>query len=121
MTRGRGRALRYPEPPRGLTISSATLTITDNDDAPGDVTLSLSSTSVAESAAATTVTVTAALPENSTSYPADKAITVAVGASGDGATEGTDYGTVADFTVTLSAGSNERHGHVLNRPDGGHA
>ena len=30
---------------------------------------------------------------------------MAVGASGDGATEGTDYGTVADFTVTLSAGS----------------
>ena len=100
---GTGESVTVSGTSTGLTISSATLTITDNDDAPGDVTLSLSSTSVAESAEATTVTVTAALPENSTSYPAAKAITVAVG--GGTATEGTDYGTVADFTITLSAGS----------------
>ena len=86
----------------GLTISSATLTIKDNDDAPGDVTLSLSSTEVEEDDSATTISVTAKLPQSSTSYPADKAITVAVG--GGTATEGTDYAAVADFTITLSAG-----------------
>ena len=86
------------------TVNGATLTITDDDAAPGDITLTLSSSAVAESASATTITVTAALG-GSTSFPADKAITVAVGASGDGATEGTDYSAVSDFTITLSAGS----------------
>ena len=57
---------------------------------------------MAESASATTITVTAALG-GSTRFPADKAITIAVGASGDGATEGTDYDTVSDFTITLSS------------------
>ena len=105
---GTGETVTVSGSSTGLTISSATLTITDNDAAPGNVSLSLSSTSVAESAGATTVTVTAKLPQNSTSYPADKAITVAVG--GGTATEGTDYGTVADFTVTLSAGSTSATG-----------
>ena len=86
------------------TVNGATLTITDDDAAPGDIGLTLSSTSVAESASATTITVTAALG-GSTRFAADKAITVEVGASTDGATEGTDYDTVADFTITLSAGS----------------
>ena len=86
------------------TVNGATLTITDDDVAPGDIGLTLSSSAVAESASATTITVTAALG-GSTRFTTDKAITVAVGASGDGATEGTDYGTVSDFTITLSAGS----------------
>ncbi len=85
-------------------MNGATLTITDDDAAPGDITLTLSSSAVSESSSATTITVTAALG-GSTRFPADKAITVAVGASGDGATEGTDYDTVSDFTITLSAGS----------------
>ena len=75
------------------TVNGATLTITDDDAAPGDIGLTLSSTSVAESASATTVTVTAALG-GSTRFAADKAITVEVGASTDGATEGTDYDTL---------------------------
>ncbi len=64
---------------------------------------------MAESASATTITVTAALG-GSTRFTTDKAITVAVGASGDGATEGTDYDTVSDFTITLSAGSGSVEG-----------
>ena len=91
------------------TVNGATLTITDDDAAPGDIGLSLSSTSVAESATATTITVTAALGGNSR-FTADKAITIAVGASGDGATEGTDYDAVSDFTITLSAGSGSVEG-----------
>ncbi len=86
------------------TVNGATLTITDDDVAPGDIGLTLSSSAVAESASATTITVTAALG-GSTRFTTDKAITVAVGASGDSGYEGTDYGTVSDFTITLSAGS----------------
>ena len=91
------------------TVNGATLTITD-DDAPGAISLTLSRTSVGESASATTITVTAALGSNSKLFAEDKAITVAVGASGDGATEGTDYSTVNDFTITLSAGSSSASG-----------
>ena len=102
------------------TVNGATLTITDDDAAPGDIGLTLSSTSVAESASATTVTVTAALG-GSTRFAADKAITVEVGASTDGATEGTDYDTVADFTITLSAGSASSDGDVQHRSYPGRA
>ena len=82
-----------------------TLTITDDDDAPaGAITLALSPKSAAESAAATTVRVTATMP-GTTARAADTAITVKVGDSSDDATEGTDYATVADFTLTVAAGA----------------
>ena len=116
---GSGETVTVSGTSTGLTINSATLTITDNDAAPGNVTLSLSSTEVEEDDSATTISVTAELPENSTSYPADKAITVAVG--GGTATEGTDYDTVADFTITLSAGSASVTGTFSIDPYGGHA
>ena len=66
------------------------------------IALSVSPSSVAESANATTATVTARL--SGTARSADTAITVKVGASGDAATEGIDYATVADFTLTIAAG-----------------
>ena len=110
------------EPPSGETVdvTGTTFTITDDDAAPGDIGLTLSSTSVAESASATTITVTAALG-GSTRFTADKAITISVGASGDGATEGTDYDTVSDFTITLSAGSANVTGTFSIDPDAGRA
>ena len=60
--------------------------------------------SLAESASATTVTVTATLP-GSVARDTDTVIAVTVGDSADAATEGTDYGTVDGFTLTVAAGS----------------
>ena len=87
------------------TPSSATVTINDDDDAPsGAITLALSPTSADESDDATTVTVTATMP-GSTTRGEDTNITVKVGDTGDEATEGTDYATIADFTLTIASGA----------------
>ena len=85
----------------GLTVNGADLTLTDDDTAP-TVNLSLSPSSVGEGASATTVTVTAAF-SNSSTYAADKTVTVSVGGSGT-AISGTDYAAVTGFDVTISAG-----------------
>ena len=94
--------------PTGVTLGSATevaATIEDNDAAPSGITLTASPDTVAEDvASAPTVTVRAAV-NGSTRYPADKRVTVAVGASGDSAKEGTDYATVSDLTITIKAGT----------------
>ncbi len=66
------------------------------------VALSLSAGSVAEDASATAITVTGTL--NGAARTNDTTMTVEVGASGDAATEGTDYATVADLTLTIDAG-----------------
>ncbi len=66
------------------------------------VALTLSPSSVAESAGATSMTVTGTL--DGAPRAADTAVTVAVGDSGDAATEGTDYATVDDLTLTIDAG-----------------
>ena len=62
----------------------------------------MSPTSVAEADEASTATVTATLPGAARS--AATTITVKVGDSADSATEGTDYATVADLTLTIAAG-----------------
>ena len=86
-------------------IPSATLTIIDNDTdiAPTEITLSLSETGAAEGASPT-VTVTATLSPTNVTLPDATVVTVTVGDSGDTATEGTDYTTVGDITVTIPAG-----------------
>ena len=66
------------------------------------VALTMSASSVAESAGATTVTVTGTL--DGAPRAVDTAVTVAVGAPSDAATEGTDYTTVNDLTLTIDAG-----------------
>ena len=94
------------------TADSVDVTVTDDDAAPTAVTLTVdtdsattgSQDSVSEAAAATTVTVTATLG-GSTTFAANKTVTVKVGADADSATEGTDYANVADFTITINAGS----------------
>ena len=83
----------------GFTIGETSITITDDD---GEIALSASPASVAESAGSTEVTVTATLPDSSTRSTAT-AVTVKVGEKGT-ATEGTDYATVTDFTLTIAAG-----------------
>ena len=68
------------------------------------VALSVNPVSVAENATATTVTVTATMVDGWAS-DVERAVRVQVGESSDGATEGTDYTAVADFTVTIPADS----------------
>ena len=85
----------------GLTVSGTELTITDNDTASTEVALSVGPRSVAENAAGTSVTVTGTL--NGGSRTSDTRVTVSVGASTDSATEGTDYTTVEDFTLTIDS------------------
>ena len=88
-----------------LGRAAATGTIIDDDAAPsGAISLSVTPVSVAESASATTATVTAQLP-GTTTRSTDTAITVKVGDAADAATEGTDYATVDDFTLTIPAGA----------------
>ena len=82
----------------GVSGAAGTGTITDDD---GIINLSAAPVSVAENGGKKTVTVTAT---SAHAYTAAKTITVTVGKSGDSATEGTDYTTVADFTLTLDAG-----------------
>ena len=74
---------------------SVTITITENESAP-TVTLARSAASIAENSGST-VTITATL-----SIKVDEAVTVALSTSG-AATEGTDYGTISDITVSAGA------------------
>ncbi|MYF26231.1 MAG: hypothetical protein F4211_02645, partial [Acidimicrobiia bacterium] len=93
------------------SAASAVGTITDNDGAPSSITLSVDAdtatagtqSSVAEDGGAKTARVTATV-DGSTRFNADTTVTVAVGAVGDSAIEGTDYTTVGALTVTISAG-----------------
>ena len=81
-----------------MSVTAATLTLTDDDRE--QVYLAVSPSSVGEGAQATKVTVTARVKTASStarSYALD------VGASGDGATEGTDYETVNAFQITIPA------------------
>ena len=68
------------------------------------VDLSVEPTSVAEDDGPTTVTVTATL-DGGTSFHTDQTVTVRVGKSSDTATEGSDYVSVDDFTITIPAGT----------------
>ena len=82
------------------------------------MTLSVNPASVGEADGATAVVVTAALDGGARGSAT--AVTVAVGAGTDSATEGTDYATVPDFTVTIGAGVDERDGDIHLDADAGH-
>ena len=87
----------------GLTVTGTALTLTDDETVSTGLTLSVNPASVGEADGATAVVVTAALDGGARGEAT--AVTVAVGAGTDGATEGTDYATVSDFTVTIGAGA----------------
>ncbi len=80
-----------------VTAPGVTVTVKDNE-----VTLSVSASSVGEAAGATSITVTGTL--NGLPLTTDTPVAVSVGATGDTATEGTDYSTVDDFVLTITAG-----------------
>ncbi len=81
-----------------MTVTGTSLTLTEDDT--HAITLSASPDSVAENDAATSVTVTATA---GSAIATARTVSVAVGGSADGATEGTDYATVADTTITIAA------------------
>ena len=86
----------------GFAVTPAEVTLTDDDVAPSAITLTVSPDEVAENAAATTVTVTARL-EGSVTLADVLDVRVQVGATGDSAAEGTDYESVAAFTLEIAA------------------
>ena len=100
----------------GVTVTGAVITITDDDSAPTTATLTVDAdtgtnnvqTSLAEGGGAKTIRLTATL-DGSTTFTADKTVTVEVGDAGDSAAEGTDYAMVATQTITLKAGASSGH------------
>ena len=94
------------------SVGSTQLTIDDDDDT--GITLTASPASVSEGGGAKTVTVTAST--DGTTFPAPRHVNVQVGKTGDGATEGTDYKTVADFTVTIPYGKTKGAGTFTLTP-----
>ncbi|MXX63862.1 MAG: hypothetical protein F4Z36_02035, partial [Acidimicrobiia bacterium] len=106
------------------TTATATGTITDDDVAPTAITLSVDAdtetvdtqTSVAEGGGAKTVRVTASV-DGSTTFNVDTTVTVKVGNSGDSAVEGTDYDTVGDLSITISAGQASGYVDFTLTPD----
>ena len=86
----------------GLSVTGTELTLTDDEVVSTEVVLSASPTSVTENAVATAVTVTGTL--NGSARTSAASVTVSVGAGTDSATEGADYATVNDLTLTISAG-----------------
>ena len=80
------------------TVTGTKLTLAD-DDRPG-VSLSVNPSSVGEGASATSVTVTATA---NTTHSSARTVSVSVGGAGDSATEGADYASVNNFTITIAA------------------
>ena len=85
------------------TASDVAVTVTENETASTTVTLTAEPGTVGEDAGATPVMVTAEL--DAAPRAVATVVTVSVGAGGDSAVAGTDYGSVADFTVRIPAGS----------------
>ena len=85
------------------TADNVSVTVNDNETASTTIALSVNTSSLGENAAATTVTVTGTLDE--AVRLTDTEVTVSIGADTDSATSGTDYTGVADFTLTINAGS----------------
>ena len=84
-----------------VNAADVVVTVTEDERASSKVTLTVSVPTVAEDAGATQVTVTAeldAVPRASATV-----VTVSVGATGEPATEGTDYTAVNDFSLTIPA------------------
>ena len=108
-----------------ITTAEATGTITNDDAAPTTLTLAVDAdnntenvqSSLAENGGAKTVKVTATLG-GSTQFDADKTLTLIVGDDDDSATEGTDYTTVPNITITIPAGDQDvEHTFTLTPTD----
>ena len=105
---GAARSATITHTPSGSgyrTVETVAVTVTDDDASPTGIALTVDIQSVREDDAARTITLTAA--PVGTRFGTAQALTVQVGASGDSATEGTDYDDVDDFTLTIAAGAAE--------------
>ena len=100
-------------PPSLHGVAPVEVQVTDDETASTGVRLSVNPTAVIEGAGGTPVTVRAAL----NGAPRTSPTAEAVGTPGDSATEGTDYATVGDLTVTIPAES-ERDGDLHADPGG---
>ena len=89
-------------PPSLHGVAPVEVQVTDDETASTGVALSVNPMTVSEGAGGTTVTVRAAL--NGAARLGSTPVKVAVGKAGDSATEGTDYETVDDLTVTIPEG-----------------
>ena len=89
-------------PPSLRGVAPVTVRVIDDETASTGVALSVNPMTVSEGAGGTPVTVRAAL--NGAARLGSTPVKVAVGRTGDSATEGTDYETVDDLTVTIPAG-----------------
>ncbi|MDE0512722.1 MAG: hypothetical protein OXI88_13145, partial [Gammaproteobacteria bacterium] len=103
--------------------AAATLTITDDDTAPTDITLTVDADtgtqgtqdSLAEDGGAKMVRVTATIT-SATRFGAATPVKVKVGKAADTATDGVDYATVADQTLTIAAGAASGHADFTLTP-----
>ena len=93
------------------TVAGTTVTLTDDDSYPA-ITLSANPASVSEGASATSVTVTATAVS---AIASARTVTVSVGGSGT-ASRGTDYATVADFSITIAANATSGTGTFTLTP-----
>ena len=87
----------------------------NNDDKTPSVNLSVTPARVAENDGATLTKVTATF-SNSSTYEAATTVTVSVGDGTDSAVSGTDYADVADFTITIAAGTSSGTGTFTLTP-----
>ena len=93
------------------TVTGTTMTLADDDSYPA-ITLSADPSSVSEGASATSVTVTATA---ASAISSARTVTVSVGGSGT-ASPGTDYATVADFSITIAANATSGTGTFTLTP-----
>ena len=89
----------------GVTAADVAVTVDDDETASAKLTLSVDPPSVSEDAVETEVTVTGTLDGAPLTSATEVAVTV--GVSGDTATEGMDYATVGELTLTIEAGATE--------------
>ena len=105
------------EPKPAIKTGIATGTIKDNDDAPTALTVTVDTDAgtngaqdtIAEAAGETPVRVTATIT-SSTRFATQQTVTITVGKEDDTAVEGTDYGEVADDTITITIPATQASG-----------
>ena len=97
----------------GLPVSETTVTLADDDEASAAIILSAAPSRLTEGAGATLVTVTASLDRGRRQAPT----AVRVSVSGSGVADAVDFTPIADFEVTIPAGSASGEGAFTLVPE----
>ncbi len=106
-----------------IGTAEATGTINDDDAAPNTITIEVDTnaggagtpTTIGEGAGSTTVRITARIT-SSTRFATEQTVAVVVGKAMDSATEGTDYGAVADQDIKIPVGAQSAYVDVSITP-----